>query len=415
MSADSYTPIVTTTRLSHPLNGSVFTTNRTVAAEKPLPALGGTMADEMGGAWAGRVIVEVAEIPSQAPGAQKDLRIVSAEIPSIEVQLASNWEYASCDIGGRKFSGVARTFIYPAADFSPATPALASAMPEAAEADPFTGLGYILVSRSAQRSGMNLEPVFRVERREYVRRTVMRDMSVDGLTGLPLPGETSIFHISEVPPGQPNGGTATAGDLLQNSASEFWGLQTDGNERAGSSLSSEWVEITTRKVIGGTVNEQGIIDIGSYGDIVNFHWPAVLENIIPMRWARRDGGEDIHNRVIWKRDAYSGPCSATISRAWSKAPPSAPLPTPLVTTSIHYSSPYFNVHVPECLHALVTLICDTGTADPIYKQNTNSLATIPATEHLDWPPTLVAGSEVRPYRGGYLLTTTTVTAPIPPP
>ena len=200
--SDAYRPITTPAKLSLPLNGTIYTTTRTVPEEKSLPSLGSTMAAELGSSWSGSLVVESNEIP--AGDNEKKQTLVHAVIPSETDQLPSNWEWATCSIGGKQFSGITRTFIYPAASFDKATPALGSAMPVSASSNPqkadytFNGAGYILVARNAARSGMQLEPVFKVEVREYVKRVTMRNIGADSLTGKALAETKTIDHAAEL-------------------------------------------------------------------------------------------------------------------------------------------------------------------------------------------------------------------------
>jgi hypothetical protein len=241
---DAFSPRTTAAKLSLPLNGTVFTTTREVATEKQLPVVGGTMAAELGGAWATSRIIEATEVPNES---RKQQTLVHAVIPPEAEQLLSNWEFATCSIGGQRFDGITRTFIYPAAEFSATAPPNGSAMPIGAD-DLFKDAGYILTGRRAARAGMQLEPVFKVEVREYVKRVTLANVGIDGNNGLPLFDRTTLYHATEPVPGTgtPN---LTAAALFAAPANAFWGIQASGFENSGSQLSAEARYGTARPVV----------------------------------------------------------------------------------------------------------------------------------------------------------------------
>lgn len=412
---DAFRPRTTGTRLSLPLNGIVYTTTREVAAEKPLPAVGTSMEPELGVAFRDSLVIEASEVPE---GTTKRQTIVHAIIPPVEDQLASNWESSSCSIGGQKFDGVTRTFVFRADEFDRDVPALGSLMPvssdDGAADSTLAGRGYILVSRALARGGMQLEPTFRVEAREYVRKVAMRQIGVDGINGKPLIETTTLYHAEEevLLSGSP---AVKAGALFYSPNNPFWGLQDDGFEHSGSQLSAEWYSITRAQVVAGeTAVVNGVTVVLVANNVPSndrYSWPPVLQYIELLEWKKREGGSDIFPRVVFKHEGFSGPSRTETTRTWSKAPFAVPVAEQMLPNSIHYSSPFFSINVPECLHDDIVLFCDIGNSDPTYLQTVNSGRIFLKTNHTDWPSSIIAYDDQEPYRGGYLRTTRRVYSP----
>ena len=413
MSADAYRPITTETKLSLPLNGAIFTTTRPVAPEKPTPTIGTTMEAELGADWKESLIIATNIVPIENKERQQ---IVHARIPREEAQLASNWEYSTCSIGGRNFPSVQRTVILVSkADLVPSgstmdvvacnSPAIGSAMPVETDSI-FTDQGYILADRQVVRSGMQLEPVFRVERRNYIVRSSRKNIGVDPLNGKPLWSETTLYYTGETV--SEYGGTVDA--LFNAPTNAFWGTQSDGTRRTGTRLSCAWYAITTELVVAGTFSG-GVVTIDSYDGQQRYTWPPVLDSIEFMDWVRRDGGVDIYPRFEFEPDGYSGPCAVTTTRTWKKTPFTDILIEQMQPTPVNYSSPFFNLHIPSCLHGAVTSVCDIGSTDPIYDENVGSSRTTPATVPTTWPATLRAYDGQTPFRGGFLRTVHIISKP----
>lgn len=164
MAADAFTPRTTKQRLPTPLNGTLHTTTRMVAQEKPLPVIGGTMEAELGPAWADSIVIAVSEPPDKSQGV---LTITHVRIPSEDAQLSSNWEQVRVPIGGKQYPGIVRSVILASSDYQDDFPAIDSALPVIA-GGLFDNDGYVLYDRECVKSGMELEPTFRVDRRTYV-------------------------------------------------------------------------------------------------------------------------------------------------------------------------------------------------------------------------------------------------------
>lgn len=168
-SADSFSPRTTQQRLPTPLNGTLYVTTRLVAPEKPLPAIGETMETELGPAWADSLVIGVSNPPDKSQGV---LTITHVRIPSEADQLFSNWEQTWIPIGGKQYPGVVRSVILLANDYQDDSPAIDSAMPVVA-GGLFESDGYFLYERECAKSGIELEPTFRLDRRTYIKTTTL--------------------------------------------------------------------------------------------------------------------------------------------------------------------------------------------------------------------------------------------------
>lgn len=409
--SDAFSPITTETKLSLPLNGSIFTTTRGVATEKPTPTVGATMESELGAPWVDSLIVSANVVPSE----NKDrLQIVHARIPSEANQLPSNWEYSTCSIGGRNFPSVQRTVVMLAASVAYASPAIGSAMPFETGSI-FDGKGYILADRQVARSGMQLEPVFRVERRNYIVRSTTKNIGVDPLNGKPLWSETTLYYTGETVPTY--GGTVDA--LFDDETNAYWGTQSNATRRTGTRLSCAWYSITTELLVAGTLSG-GVVTVDSLESDVDFYWPPVLQSLNFLFWARRDGGADIYPNFKFDPEGYSGPCKSLVTRTWKSTPFTGLYSEKLLPKPINYASPFFNLNVPACLHTEQFAVCNTGSGDPVYKINTGSSQTFEATQKMTsgglttqtaWPSSIRATDQQTPFRGGYLRTVRTVFKP----
>ncbi len=318
-------------------------------------------------------------------------------------QDAYNWEFTKCDFAGNEYSAIRRTYLVPRSQFSETEPAMASANPNT-PTDLF-GEGYILASRQQQRTGdETLDALYVIEVRIYIKRCELTSNGVDPLNGLPLPTAYYVYHISE------SIGEQTVLDLVSDPTNSYWGLQEDGSVRTFRALSCEWYRFDTEQQVAGEM-VGGVVDVDTYETSVDYYWPPVFSLIEFMDWERRDGGVDIRPRVEYDPEGYRGPCKAIRYRSWSKVPQSLLSPNQMLPTAIIYSSPFFEINIPACLHGAVELVANTSNTDPVYVLNVGSARTVPATNYTTWPDFIVAADDQEPYKGGYLRTTTLVYKP----
>ena len=400
MSVDAFTPTTTEIRLPSPLNGTIYTTTRLVAAEKPTPLIGETMEAELGVAWADSLIIAASKT---AGSPQKQLAITHARIPSEVDQLATNWEYSTCSIGGVVYPSVARTVIMLRDEVAHDTPAKGSAMPFEAGSI-FDGKGYILADRQASGGGSQLAPVFFVERRNYIKRSRIKRLGVDALNGKILTSQDDLYYSTEIVDDE-----KPIAELVDLPLHAYWGIQTNGTQRSGQQLSCGWYSVTTETLIGGEMVE-GVIQVASFYTNDDYNWPAVLDGIIYKLWPKLDGQLVTTPVVKYNPEAYAGPCRTLVTRQWSKNPFTIPVVSQMLPTRMNYSCPYFTINIQECLHPEWTFFFSTGTVDPVYEYITDS-EKFPATTFTTWPATITAYDDQQPFRGGYLRTTKVVSKP----
>jgi len=318
-----------------------------------------------------------------------------------------NWEFDKADIGGVLFDAVTRTYVTLRDSFDAASPAMGASMPNI-PVDKFSGT-YVLARRKQQRIGnRELDSIFIVDQHTYVKRCTIKNIGTDSLNGLPLLSTETLYFSTEIVTG-----SLTAAALFAAPTNAYWGLQTNGYVRTGRQLSCEWYQITDEQQVAGTLTGN-VISVSSFNTTKNYYWPPVLPStggVEFLNWARRDGSVEIHPRIVFALDGYNGPCKAIIAKTWSKTPQEVVTPTQMLPTPINYSSPFFDLNVPECLHPAITCQCNIGTSDPIYSQNAASSKTTARTNHLVWPATIIAADDQEPYRGGYLRTQITIYQP----
>ena len=401
MAYDAFTPRTTETRLTSPLNGSIYTTTRQVPLGMVLPAVGDTMESQLGAAWATSRIVSIATVPQNGKMA---LTLVHARIPSETAQLASNWETSTADIGGQKYPSVQRTFILLASDYAEHSPAAGSAMPVVA-GDQFDGMGYILTDRSVKKSGMQFEPVFKVETQNYVRKSVITNVGVDPLNGKTLTTTSELRYAGEVVTG---GLTMAQLAVLPDHA--YWGIQSNGTQRTFQQLSASWYTVVTEQIVGGEFVD-GAVMVGSYYTNDNYSWPPVLESLGMMEWQLRAGGEHKLCNFTFRPEGYSGPCRTLVERYWSVGPFDITQVPQMLPIRITYHCPDFRIMIPECLHPAVSLNDDKGNKDQTWKWTVGTERFFPATNYTTWPAQIVSFDDQESMRGGYLRTRRTTYSP----
>lgn len=411
---DAYRATTTEARLNAPLNGTIYTTARYVATEYPIPLVGENASSALGPEWLDSVTISVSKTPVEGQG--KMLTLVHARIPPLAVQLQNNWEYSTCSIGGQQFPSVQRTFVLKQSEVADDSPAPGSEMP-LEPGSIFTGENYVLVERQVVNSGMELEPAFRVERRNYVKRSTTRQISVDPLNGLPLLATTDLYHASEMIYSMldkdDNEIKKSTSEIFISPPGDFFGLQANGWQRSGQQLSCSWYSIVNEQVIAGLL---GAGSLGSYDSTENFSWPPVLKDFGLLDWPRRDGGIDVYPQFSFEPDAYDGPCECKVERWWSRTEHVIPAIKQLQPTPVHFASPLFTLSIPACLHGTVTAQCNFGTADPTYDWTTDKHRIFDPTKYgtanqTTWPDSIVAWDDQEPFRGGYLRTRKTIYKP----
>ena len=323
-----------------------------------------------------------------------------------------NFEFSSVDMGGRRFDTVTRHYLVPREDFSESLPAAGAAMPTGPSGK-FTGLGYVLMSRGQKRTDdQTFDSLFVIEQRVYVKKVTISQLGFD---------ETSRANLASVSTWFYRGEEVTAGVTVETVFSDpghsYWdaGITVSGGEgigyvREGQQLSDDWFVVTQRQVIRGA-HSGGVITVDDYETTVNYFWPPVLSVLEFMDWDRVDGGVDIFPRVEFDPEGYSGPCNATVVRTWKPTKFTGLTTEQMNPRGIYYSSPFFRLNIPPCLHTQQSAVCDIGNTDPVYDENVGSSRCYPPTNYTSWPATIVAEDDQTSFRGGFLRTTLTVSKP----
>jgi hypothetical protein len=314
-----------------------------------------------------------------------------------------NWEMTQADIGGTKFDAVARTYIVPRADYDPTSPAMGEAMPDTPAGKFATPSGYILAIKSQRRIEKEFDSHFVAETRVYVRKTTITQIGADPLNGLPLSSSSTIYHKDEIVTG-----TTTAAQLFADPTNAYWGTQSTGYARTGRQLSSEFYEIISEQVVAGTGT--GLITVNDYNTTEDFSWPAVFGGVRVYSYDLRNGGFEVYAEPYFTKEAYRGPCRARVLVTWSAAEHIVSEPKVMQPLPISVNTPFYRWAVGPCLHPAGTITAVTGN-HPKYALNAGIAAEWDETSPTEWPDSVLAVDEQKPYRGGWLRTEVTIYQP----
>ena len=328
-----------------------------------------------------------------------------------------NFEFTQADIGGTKFDAVKRDYLIKRDDFTPQTPAMGTAMTDVPSGR-FSASAYVLASRQQIRTNDELDSLYILERRTYVKKVSLVEASFDELSKRTLHTTQTLYYKGE---------TVAAAALaveavFADTDNAFWTASIDapvapatigfGVIYEGRQLTDNWFLIVKRQIIAGE-HSGGTLTIESgLTTTKNYSWPPVLSEFEIMDWDKRDGSTDFRVRYAMDPAGYSGPSKATVVITWALTIPTGALTKAkqLEGKSVSYSCPYFSVNIPPCLRPTIELVCDIGNEHPIFKQNVGSLRIFPGTTETAWADVL-ADVDIRVYRGGYLVTKTTISPP----
>lgn len=314
-----------------------------------------------------------------------------------------NFEFSTADMGGQKFDIVERTYVIKRADFDPDTPIAGAAIPN----DPdgmFTSSGMVLMKREQIRIGQQeLDSLYVVEKRTYVAKVSIWEMDFDEFTGKHNQKISTFYYRGEIATG-----ATTIEQMFLNKNNAWWGLQADGTMRTGQQVSADWFLVTQTSVIGGNI-VGGILTIHDYLTTEDYYWPAVLSGIKIFTYTLRMGGTESYGEEVFSKEAYRGPCRARIQTTWSVSPFALTGPQVMLPLPITINTPLFSISIGPTLHT--GLFMNAVIANhPKYALNIGTF-TWPATSPTDWPSSIVAVDQQRPFRGGFLRTVVTVYPP----
>lgn len=387
-----------------PIVGDLLVTVTSEAQRKDLPAYGTAMSEmHQKGRIDPRYENHIFTLAVPLNNAREDMFTLYFAAPR-ENQDLYNWEVTEADIGGTRFDAISRSYIIPRADYDKSNPAMGSTMPNVPASKFPNPTTYILAQKSQRRIEKEFDSMFVAETRVYIRKTTITQIGADPLSGLPLSSASTIYHKDEIVTG-----TTTAAQLFAAPTNAYWGTQADGYARTGRQISSEFYEIVSEQVVAGLFSG-GIVTIHDYFTTEDYSWPGVLGGVRLYDYELRNGGVEVFTEPWFSKEAYRGPCKSRIVLTWSKAefgvsPPSVMRPTPIVV-----NTPFYNWSVGPCLHEGGTLTAVTGS-HPKYALNAGIAAQWDATAPTDWPVSVLAVDEQKPYRGGWLRTNVTIYQP----
>lgn len=189
-------------------------------------------------------------------------------------------------------------------------------------------------------------------------------------------------------------------EVVAKSAVVESAVQADGTLVSFQAYDANWSIKITRTEVSSLSR--------AWTDIINFEWPPVLTDLTFKVWASKVGRDVTYVVPRYKRGFY-GPQAASVVQYWQQDAPTIVSPTHMIPQGFNYNCPLYNVSVPPCLHSKITLFCNIGTVDPDWEQQSDSEA-FEATNLTDWPDS-ITWTESKPYRGGYIVTETTINKP----
>jgi hypothetical protein len=342
-----------------------------------------------------------------------------------------NFEHSKANLGGHKFDTVTRSYIVRREYYDPGTPALGTAMPDT-PAGKFDASNFHLISRNqdriSQRSARaeasigqaELDSLYVVETRTYIDREEIVQSTYDIEVNGTLYTRSNIYIRGEDYDSAVNIEDA----VLDN---RLWGPTDGGQLNSFQQVSDDIWVVTTQDLIPQSLGTllsvwNGVI-IRIYDTSANYAWPAVMgSDGVPeytgtdpfetMDWVTQKGGTRNFSRPRYRRTAKRMKTRAVVHQEWltqakldtAEGNGSLDVITDLDPKSFYYPSPLLTVNIPPSLHQGGTVVSDTGSNDPFWAENAGSTRTYPSTTLTDWPEYVTADIDVKPFRGGYLVT-----------
>lgn len=147
----------------------------------------------------------------------------------------------------------------------------------------------------------------------------------------------------------------------------------------------------------------------SYKSNVEYYWPGVLGSITTIPFIRKDGGTEWYTYVKLAKEAYRGPCIATIDESFAATTAGVGDIKIMQPLPIHVETPFVSFSVEPTLHGLIDYNINISN-DIIYEDVAGNYNYV-ATDPVDWPATIVASWTAQPLRGGFFIRKITVTQP----
>jgi hypothetical protein len=146
-----------------------------------------------------------------------------------------------------------------------------------------------------------------------------------------------------------------------------------------------------------------------YETVITYNFPPILQDVQFDVWNLRSGGARTYPRVLYSKGSFRGPCRAVVDISWSTTKPvgleagKKPAPEP-----ISIQNPLFTLSIPPTLHEAVNFTVSINNDETW--NNTGAVYNKNATNVTSWEPHIIS-SEVKPFRGGWLMETVTVYPP----
>lgn len=292
-------------------------------------------------------------------------------------QQAYNWEFANGL--GEEYDEVSLTYIVPRSTYAPG----AIAAPPSLGGRTWTYMGERQVRRDARTDALFVETVH-----------LYRDISAPR-AGQEIDMETGLVRAYS----ERIVAAGTAGQAVD----------TNGTAKQVRHINALWSLERTLQVAGLAGGGDGTTR--SVSDVVNYSWPDVLLGFDFYALPAVDGSiYKIAQRPIYLREAYDGPCAATVTETWTKNPPTPPAITPMLEREVWFDGALLQVPRTRALHAAMVFYEAPGTDHPELGNYLYSQA-FEATSLTDWPATYVAAFNVTAAFGGYLSRKLEITRP----
>jgi hypothetical protein len=314
-----------------------------------------------------------------------------------------NWSLSKADIGGTKFDAVMRDYVVRRSEFTPDTPAMGDVMPDVPTGK-FSGTHVLAERKQVPLNDKILNGLYVVEQRVYVKKVPLTRLDFDEFFKTTNETKQILYYRTEIPAGQSSNMEGLAG-LPDNS---YWGMNS-GTVRTVQQLSDNWYVVTEQEVVKCTA--AGCASL-TFDTVVNYAFPPILQDpaIRFDIWNLRSGGARTYPSVLYAKGAFKGACRATVAISWSAGQPAAvatgvqPLPEPFTLTT-----PLFTLSIPPTLHTAQNFLVRVGTEDQTWEQTSGNFP-MEVTNVTEWLSHIVS-SEVKPFRGGWILETMTVHPP----
>tara|TARA_R100001244_G_scaffold14155_1_gene15721 strand:- start:123 stop:1379 length:1257 start_codon:yes stop_codon:yes gene_type:complete len=327
-------------------------------------------------------------------------------------QDAYNFTWTAADLGGKggaRYDAVSRTYVVLRSDFEEDMPSIGSVMTDTDDA--VFDSGMVLASRKLVRIGeQELDSLFVVEQRTYVRRVTITGNKTDGATGEAVQTSESLYYRGEIYPP-----TSTAIEVAVADPSQ-WGASSSGESTEAQQLTDNWFSVVTSDIVPSGLSA------GAYGKLLrtyytyeNFTWPTVVNrsSFVFTSVSKKNGGDTVSIKIDPFRKQYSGPTKTRYTQYWSSsAVTTLPVPVKFTTRDIDYSGVRFRVNMKDVLVTAYFNYYEAFTIGHAVYHPGLYVWHCFATPMTDWPagPTIV-GAKQEPYRGGFLTTIKEVYSP----